>query len=220
MACKAQLNVGMTVGYPHFEFKTTSLYEVTAATLLLCGCIFTSPARTRLWHRSLGSKQTKSSMAEKEESAMEEETNITSNVTSDMDTEAEPQEAELKIGNWISIVWLWFGIKNSDTSQTTWICKTCRQQVVTSNSNTCNLFYHLKTRHEKQYRDRERMWQSTNITSKPQSDEIKKKTPNKPESLKYFLFTNSYLFLTVLHKDTNKRRKCHSFAFHSNSYQN
>ena len=58
-------------------------------------------------------------MAEMEESAMEDENNMTSNVTSDADTEAEPQEAELKRESWNSIVWLWFGIKKSDTDQTT-----------------------------------------------------------------------------------------------------
>ena len=70
--------------------------NVPAATLLLCGSIFTSPARTRLWHRSLGSKQRQSSMVETEESAMDDEnhitSNITSNITSDTNTEAEAQE--------------------------------------------------------------------------------------------------------------------------------
>ncbi len=149
--------------------------NVTAATLLLCGSIFTSPARTRLRHWSLGSKQRQSSMAEAEESAMESENNVTSNVSSDSDTETEPQEELVpKRGNWNSIVWLWFGFKKSDTNQTTVICKTCRQQVVTSDSNTSNLFYHLKIWHEKQYRDSEKMRQSANVTSKPQSDEKKK----------------------------------------------
>ena len=69
--------------------------NVTAATLLLCGSIFTSPARTRLLHQSLGSEQKQSSMAEMEESAMEDENNVTSNVTSYADTEAVPQEPEL-----------------------------------------------------------------------------------------------------------------------------
>ena len=68
-------------------------------------------------------------------------------------------------------------------SQTTVICKTCRQQVVISDLNTSNLFYHLKTQHEKQFRDSEKMRQSTNVTSKPQSDRKKKNTPNKSESL-------------------------------------
>ena len=52
-----------------------------------------------------------------------------------------------------SIVWLWFGFKKSDTDQTMVICKKCCQQVVTSDLNISNLFYHLKTRNEKQYRD-------------------------------------------------------------------
>ena len=54
----------MTVGHRHFEFKTK--------------------------HRSLGSKQRQSSMAEMEESTMEDKNNVTSNLTSDADTEAEP----------------------------------------------------------------------------------------------------------------------------------
>ena len=66
--------------------------NVTAAMLLLCGSIFTSPARTRFRHRSLRSKRRQSSMVEMEETTMEDENNVTSNVTSDADTEAEPQE--------------------------------------------------------------------------------------------------------------------------------
>ena len=50
--------------------------NVTAATLLLCGSIFTSPTRTCFWHRSLGSTQKQRSMAETEESAMEDENNV------------------------------------------------------------------------------------------------------------------------------------------------
>ena len=66
--------------------------NVTAATLLLCGSIFKSHAETRLRHWSLGSKQRQSSMAETEDSAMQDENNITSSVTSDTDGEAEPQK--------------------------------------------------------------------------------------------------------------------------------
>ena len=43
-------------------------------------------------------------MVETEESAMEDENNVASNVTSGVDTEAEPQEAETKRGNQNSIV--------------------------------------------------------------------------------------------------------------------
>ena len=66
--------------------------NVTAATLLLCGSIFTSPTRTCFQHPSLGSKQRQRSMAETEESAMEDKNNVTTNVTSDADMEADPQE--------------------------------------------------------------------------------------------------------------------------------
>ena len=55
-------------------------------------------------------------MAETEESAMEDENNMTSDITSDADTEAEPQESELR-GNRNSIVWLWVGFKKSPTRQ-------------------------------------------------------------------------------------------------------
>ena len=69
-------------------------------------------------------------MTETEESAMEDKNNVTSNVTSDTDTEAEPWEDLVpKRGNHNSIVWLWF--KKSDTNQTT---ATCIQQAVTSDS--------------------------------------------------------------------------------------
>ena len=47
-----------------------------------------SPARNRLRHQSLESKHRQSSMAEMEESTMEDKNNITSNVISDADTEA------------------------------------------------------------------------------------------------------------------------------------
>ena len=143
---------------------------------------------------------------------MEDENNITSNVTSDADTEAEPQRSRAEKGERHSIVWLWFGFKKSDTDQTTWISKTCRQQVVTSNSNTSNLFYHLKTRHEKQYRESEKMRQSTNFTSEP--TKWRKEKKNTKQAWFELLFV-----LTVLQKVTNKRRKCHSFAFHSHDYQ-
>ena len=161
----------MTVGYPNFEFKTSSLYEGE------CNCRYCSVGAFLRHQQGLvyGSKQRQSSMAETEESAMEDENNMTSNITSDADTEAEPQEAEPKRGNRNSIIWLWFGFKKSDTDQTTWICKTRRQQV-TSDSNTSDLFYHLKTRHEKQYRD----WHK--VLTLPQNHRVtkrKKNTPNK-----------------------------------------
>ena len=60
--------------------------------------------------------------------------------------ETEPREELVpKRGNRNSIVRFWFGFKKSDTDQTTLICKTCCQQVVTSDTNMSNLFYHLKT---------------------------------------------------------------------------
>ena len=85
----------MTVGYQNFEFKTSLLYEGE------CDC---SKVTALWWHfyvtiyvwlvygtgRSGVNRQ--SSMAEMEESTMEHKNNITSNVTSDADTEAELQE--------------------------------------------------------------------------------------------------------------------------------
>ena len=91
--------------------------------------------------------------------------------TVDAETTEPKEELEPKRGNGNSIVWHWFGFKKADTDQKTVICKTCRQQVVTSDSNTSNLFYHLKTRHEEQYRDSVKMRQSTKV--KPRSDEKK-----------------------------------------------
>ncbi|XP_077581162.1 E3 SUMO-protein ligase ZBED1-like [Stigmatopora nigra] len=65
--------------------------------------------------------------------------------------EDEPEELLPKRGNRSSTVWLWFGFRTSDVEQKTVICKTCRRQIATSDSNTSNLFYHLKTRHEALY---------------------------------------------------------------------
>ena len=77
--------------------------NIIAATLLLYGSVSMSPTRTRLQHWSLGSKQRQSSMAETE-IAMEDKNNVTSNITLDGDTDAEPQKILLISGYKISYI--------------------------------------------------------------------------------------------------------------------
>ena len=85
--------------------------------------------------------------------------------------ETEPREELVpKRGNRNSVVWFWFRLKKIDTDQKTVICKTCLQKVVSSDSNTSNLFYHLKTRHDEQHRDSVKMRETTSKT------QTKKKT--------------------------------------------
>lgn len=62
-----------------------------------------------------------------------------------------------------SVVWSWFGYKKSDTDQKTVLCKVCRRPVPAPESNTTNLFYHLQKNHEREYRDSQKM----RDTSKP-----------------------------------------------------
>ena len=106
--------------------------NVTAATLLLCGGFLCYPQG--LVYGSSRSGVNRGKAAWRRWRRAQWKTKITLLVTSDVDTEAETQEAESKRENWNSIVWLLFGFKTSDTNQTMWICKTCRQQVVTSDS--------------------------------------------------------------------------------------
>ncbi|XP_077411679.1 E3 SUMO-protein ligase ZBED1-like isoform X2 [Vanacampus margaritifer] len=84
------------------------------------------------------------------------------------------EELVPKRGSRSSMVWLWFGFKTSDIEQKTVICKTCHRKIATSDSNTSNLFYHLKTRHEELYIESVRMRQSINGPSQPQSNGAKK----------------------------------------------
>ena len=155
--------------------KQVHCMKANAVTLL--SSMFTSPARTRLRHWSLGSKQRQWRRRRR----AQWKTKITLREILHQ-TLIQKQNGKK--------IWCWkggtgipsFGFKKSDTNQTLVICKTCHQQVVTSDSNTSNLFSHLKTWHEKQYGDSEKMWQSTNVTSKPQWQK-EKNTPNEPESL-------------------------------------
>lgn len=55
-----------------------------------------------------------------------------------------------------SVAWTWFGYKKTDVDQTTVVCKVCRLPVPTTDSNTTNLFYHLRKNHEKDYRESQR----------------------------------------------------------------
>ena len=66
---------------------------------------------TRLRHRSLGSKQRQSSMAETEESTMEDENNVTTTVTSDTESEADNQEYLCRKGG-TGIPSFGFGLKS------------------------------------------------------------------------------------------------------------
>ncbi|XP_019733293.1 zinc finger BED domain-containing protein 1-like isoform X1 [Hippocampus comes] len=98
------------------------------------------------------------------------------------------EELVPKRGSRSSMVWLWFGFKASDMEQKTVICKTCRRQIATSDSNTSNLFYHLKTRHEELYIESVRLRESINGTSQPQSNGTKKTDQRaRKESLTKFI---------------------------------
>lgn len=55
-----------------------------------------------------------------------------------------------------SVAWTWFGYKKTDVHQTTVVCKVCWLPVPTTDSNTTNLFYHLRKNHEKEYRESQR----------------------------------------------------------------
>ena len=50
-----------------------------------------------------------------------------------------------------SVAWTWFGYEKSDTDQTNVFCKVCRRPVPSTDSNTTNLFQHLRKNHVKQY---------------------------------------------------------------------
>ncbi|CDQ89762.1 unnamed protein product [Oncorhynchus mykiss] len=56
-----------------------------------------------------------------------------------------------------SVAWMWFGYEKSDMDQKTVLCKICRRPVLTTGSNTTNLFCHLRKIHMKQYGESLRM---------------------------------------------------------------
>jgi hypothetical protein len=52
---------------------------------------------------------------------------------------------------------MWFGYEKSNTDQKTVLCKICYRPVLTTGSNTTDLFYHLRKDHVKQYEESLRM---------------------------------------------------------------
>ena len=81
------------------------------------------------------------------------------------DSDDQPRQSELvpKRGA-TSIAWTWFGFEKSDTDQKNVLCKVCRKPVPSPDSNTTNLFYHLRMNHDKQYGESLRM-KSTKVQS-------------------------------------------------------
>ncbi|XP_038155642.1 E3 SUMO-protein ligase ZBED1-like [Cyprinodon tularosa] len=67
-----------------------------------------------------------------------------------------PQDLVPKRGS-SSVIWNWFGFKKSDTEQKVVLCKVCRQPVTTKDSNTTNLFHHLKHKHKPEYEASQKM---------------------------------------------------------------
>ncbi|KAL3976330.1 CD59 antigen [Sarotherodon galilaeus] len=63
-----------------------------------------------------------------------------------------------------SVIWNWFGFRQSDTEQKNIICKLCRATVISKTGNTSNLFHHLKTKHILEYQESRRpISRQTNI---------------------------------------------------------
>ncbi|XP_013860010.1 zinc finger BED domain-containing protein 1, partial [Austrofundulus limnaeus] len=56
-----------------------------------------------------------------------------------------------------SVIWNWFGFKQADTEQKVVLCKVCRQTVTSKDSNTTNLFHHLKHKHKPEYEASQKM---------------------------------------------------------------
>ena len=52
-----------------------------------------------------------------------------------------------------SIVWTWFGFRASDVKQEQVICKECNKVVSAPQSNSTNLFNHLKKHHKPKYEE-------------------------------------------------------------------
>ena len=55
------------------------------------------------------------------------------------------------------IIWNWFGFKKSYVEQQLTTCKVCKQIVPIKDSNTTNLFHHLKHKHKPDYEDSQKM---------------------------------------------------------------
>ena len=103
---------------------------------------------------------------------MEESERETSEQEKDSDDQPRLSELVPKRGA-TSIKWTWFGFEKSDTDQKNVFCKVCRKLVSAPDSNTTNLFYHLRKNHEKQYGESLRMKstkaQSPSAQNKPQT---------------------------------------------------
>ncbi|XP_019129180.2 zinc finger MYM-type protein 4-like isoform X3 [Larimichthys crocea] len=91
-----------------------------------------------------------------------------------------------------SVAWMWFGYEKSDTDQKTALCKICCRPVPTTNSNTSNLFYHLRKNHVKQYDECQRI-RASKVQSKAQNyphtltsqEESASATPDDKETRKW-----------------------------------
>jgi len=63
-----------------------------------------------------------------------------------------------------SIIWNWFGFKKSEAEQHFTMCKACKL-VPTKDSNTTNLFHHLKHKHKPEYEDSQKMCEDAEAAS-------------------------------------------------------
>lgn len=68
-----------------------------------------------------------------------------------MSQQGEAEEIAPKKGFISSPAWQHFGFYKSDKTQTTVVCKICREVVRTKSGNTTNLFYHLNRSHPQEY---------------------------------------------------------------------
>ncbi len=76
----------------------------------------------------------------------------------DSDQPRQNQELVPKRGA-TSVAFMRFGYEKSDTDQKTVLWKLCRRPVPTTDSNTTNLFYHLRKSHVKPYGERVSRWE-------------------------------------------------------------
>ncbi|KAL3972567.1 protein-disulfide reductase (glutathione) [Sarotherodon galilaeus] len=69
----------------------------------------------------------------------------------------EEEEVLVKKTGATSVIWNWFGFRQSDTEQKNIICKLCRATVISKTGNTSNLFHHLKTKHILEYQESQKL---------------------------------------------------------------
>lgn len=72
-------------------------------------------------------------------------------------TREEEDEVLVKKTGVASVIWNWFGFRQSDTEQKNIICKVCQATVISKTGNTGNLFYHLKTKHILEYQESQKL---------------------------------------------------------------